>query len=273
MESGFSLAIQSGGDEGARLTHSHSRQFHFVLQSLLLWRNVTVNMFKLWVLAEEVRGTVAELLSVYPECSARTSLTLAAHLTLPSFSLALSLALAPPPQDLCDAVANPYKLTNTGQGLQRVQQCPRVLAAMREILHNTQRACGTWIGSSVIHLGDHNVPNALMFIDKYTQVSRIVGPIVRCIDALPRLISNAGVMRYIKNKFGSVERLTKVILADFFRSGFDGAGADNFFDAGSCIDGRLTSAWNWCSQLQTKPFWHVFKLAGFTGFDGDSFQG
>ena len=51
-------------------------------------------------------------------------------------------------------------------GLQRVQQCPRVLAAMREILHDTQRACGTWIGSSVIHLGDHNVPNALMFIDK-----------------------------------------------------------------------------------------------------------
>jgi hypothetical protein len=25
--------------------------------------------------------------------------------------------------------------------------------------------------------------------------------------------------------------------------------ADNFFDAGSCIDGRLTSAWNWCSKV------------------------
>ena len=23
------------------------------------------------------------------------------------------------------------------------------------------------------------------------------------------------------------------------------SGADNFYDAGSCIDGRLTSAWNW----------------------------
>ena len=35
------------------------------------------------------------------------------------------------------------------------------------------------------------------------------------------------------------------------------AGADNFYDAGSCIDGRLTSAWNWCSQarsLQIKSF-------------------
>jgi hypothetical protein len=27
---------------------------------------------------------------------------------------------------------------------------------------------------------------------------------------------------------------------DFFRSAFDGSGADNFYDAGSCIDGRLT---------------------------------
>ena len=48
-----------------------------------------------------------------------------------------------------------------------------------------------------------------------------------------------------------------------------GSGADNFFDAGSCIDGRLTSAWNWCSKLEKKPYYPVFKLAGFTSFDGD----
>ena len=40
----------------------------------------------------------------------------------------------------------------------------------------------------------------------------------------------------------------------------------------SCIDGRLTSAWNWCSQLQTKHFYPIFKLAGFTSFDGTEFQ-
>ena len=37
---------------------------------------------------------------------------------------------------------------------------------------------------------------------------------------------------------GGVEELQKDILRDFFRHAFDGSGADNFFDAGSCIDGR-----------------------------------
>lgn len=35
-ETGFSLDI-SVGREGARLSHSHERQFHFVSQSLQLW--------------------------------------------------------------------------------------------------------------------------------------------------------------------------------------------------------------------------------------------
>lgn len=39
--------------------------------------------------------------------------------------------------------------------------------------------------------------------------------------------------------------------------------------AGSCIDGRLTSLWNWASMIEKKPYYNVFKLAGFTGFDGD----
>ena len=42
---------------------------------------------------------------------------------------------------------------------------------MHNILHKCQKQIGHWVGSSVIHLGDHNVPNALMFIDKYTQVT------------------------------------------------------------------------------------------------------
>jgi len=39
--------------------------------------------------------------------------------------------------------------------------------------------------------------------------------------------------------------------------------------AGSCIDGRLTSLWNWASKIEKKPYYNLFKLVGFTGFDGD----
>ena len=35
-----SLAI-AGGLGGARLTHNHERQFHYVLQSLTLWREIS----------------------------------------------------------------------------------------------------------------------------------------------------------------------------------------------------------------------------------------
>lgn len=69
--------------------------------------------------------------------------------------------------------------------------------------------------------------------------------------------------------YGGPKLLAKSICRDFFLRGFDGSGADNFKDAGSCIDGRLTSAWNWCGKLSSKPFYPVFSLAGFTSFDGD----
>jgi hypothetical protein len=51
-ESPFSLAIV-GGRAGARLTHNHSMQYHYCLQSLTLWREIAHEMFKLWYLAEE----------------------------------------------------------------------------------------------------------------------------------------------------------------------------------------------------------------------------
>lgn len=161
-------------------------------QSLTLWQEITHDMFRLWCLGEE------DLLSDTQR----------------------------------------YKLTDTGQGMQRVQQSPRTYKAMQvgtieherrvlqlyivfrplgdpslvfppvleafsvgpllyvgncpvdppphdirlakyrlqwtvqEILYHAQHSVKNWVGSSVIHLGDHNVPNALMFIDKYTQVRR-----------------------------------------------------------------------------------------------------
>lgn len=64
------------------------------------------------------------------------------------------------------STSNPYTLSQTGQGLHRVQPCPAVSREMHRTLFKAQKKAGTWIGSSVIHLGDKNVPNALMFIDK-----------------------------------------------------------------------------------------------------------
>ncbi|KAI8369389.1 uncharacterized protein BYT42DRAFT_584225 [Radiomyces spectabilis] len=166
------------------------------------------------------------------------------------------------------STSNPYRLCQTGQGLHRVQACPAVSREMHRTLFKAQKKAGTWIGSSVIHLGDKNVPNALMFIDKYNQVARILGPICITLDKLEELSRNEGLQKFINKKFGSVDRCRKEILADFFRGAFDGSGADNFYDAGSCIDGRLTSAWNWCSQIESKAYYPVFLLTGFVGFDG-----
>lgn len=54
-----------------------------------------------------------------------------------------------------------------------------------------------------------------------------------------------GGMAHWLGSLGGASTLLLTILSDFFRFAFDGSGADNFEDAGSCIDGRLTSAWNW----------------------------
>ncbi|KAG1173538.1 hypothetical protein G6F70_005707 [Rhizopus microsporus] len=164
--------------------------------------------------------------------------------------------------------SNPYRLSQTGQGLHRVQACPAISREMHRILFKAQKKAGIWIGSSVIHLGDKNVPNALMFIDKYNQVARILNPVCITLDRIDELAQNPGIRRLIEAKFGTTDLCKKTILTDFFRFAFDGSGADNFYDAGSCIDGRLTSAWNWCSQIEKKPYFPIFLLAGFTGFDG-----
>ncbi len=61
-----------------------------------------------------------------------------------------------------------YRLLNTGQGMNRVQPAPKTLRMMHGILDKAQKSVGTWIGSSVIHMGDHNVPNSFMFLGGIT---------------------------------------------------------------------------------------------------------
>jgi hypothetical protein len=130
--------------------------------------------------------------------------------------------------------ANPYRLTNTGQGLHRIQACPSVGREMHRTLHRAQKKSGSWIGSSVIHLGDRNVANAFMFIDKasnfktgayvfihhlmlthhpqYNQVSRILNPIVLTLEKLDDLQENAGIRDYVNGTFGGIEHCRKDIL-------------------------------------------------------------
>ena len=125
-----------------------------------------------------------------------------------------------------------YHLYNTGQGLNRVQSCPKVRKVMTNLLQQTQQEAGTsWVGLSVIHLGDRDVPNALIFIDKYTQIPRFLSPIVHFLQNLPDLCADERIGNYITEQFGSMERLQRTVLADYFKHGFDGSGDDG----GSCM--------------------------------------
>mmetsp|Transcript_17257 Transcript_17257/g.33586 ORF Transcript_17257/g.33586 Transcript_17257/m.33586 type:complete len:601 (-) Transcript_17257:211-2013(-) len=171
-------------------------------------------------------------------------------------------------EDLLDP-NNGYRLRNTGQGLNRIQNSPNIGREMSRIIYTARKKVGYWIGSSVVHLGDHNVPNGFIFIDKYTQVSRILSPICITLRRLEEVVAEKpGLKKYVDDTFGGCDELRMTVLCDFFRHGFDGSGADNFFDAGSCIDGRLTSAWNWCSLIHKKPYYPIFQMTGFASFDG-----
>ena len=209
----------SVGLGGSCLSHSHPQQYEFVRQSLLLWKEIQSQMFKLWILAD---------------------------------------------LDLLEA-GGPYRLCSNGQGLNRLQAAPNVGKAMHQILSKVQHSIGrSWLGLSVVHLGDRDVPNALFFIDKYSQVPRILGPLVNAVERLDDLEADPRIKLFV-HKCGDLEYSKKFIMRDFFRHGFDGSGSDG----GSCIDGRLTSSWNWCSKVHKKQYYPLFLATGFQGFDGE----
>ena len=168
---------------------------------------------------------------------------------------------------------NPYRYRNTGQGFHRVSTGPTTFNLMSNAISRAQQIMGGWVGSTVVHLGDDDVPNPLVFIDKYTIIPRLLHPVVQCIEALDEHFDESkseqypGIRTLLLNSAHakSHEELKMMILSDFYRHAFDGSGDDG----GSCIDGRLTSAWNWCSELHKKKFYNVFLLTGFVGFDAN----
>ena len=58
------------------------------------------------------------------------------------------------------------RLVDTGQGYQRLQQCPLIRNEMSRILRTVQgsKGIGSWVGLSVVHLGDRDVPNGTYYI-------------------------------------------------------------------------------------------------------------
>uniref|UniRef100_A0A0A9X0Y0 UPF0652 protein n=1 Tax=Lygus hesperus TaxID=30085 RepID=A0A0A9X0Y0_LYGHE len=146
---------------------------------------------------------------------------------------------------------------------------------MREILVRVQHKLrsASWVGSTVIHLGDANVPNAIYFIDKYNQIGKILYPVVICIQNLQRTAKScASVDYYIRKTYRSVEGAVRTILTDLFCKGFDGSGGDTFMDQGSCVDGRLTSLGSWRANLPSKPYYSLFQLTRTTELDGSDWQ-
>lgn len=217
----YSIGIQYGRN-GARLTHDHERQWHYVQQSLTLWSIIQREMVHLWYLADS---------------------------------------------DLFDG--SQYRLASTGHGLNRIKASPAIYKEMHNIISECRSKTKTWVGSSVVHLGDDAVPNALFFLDKYTQVPSILIPFDHTLMQISELIENDDLLLdYVEKEYGSVEDLKLTILQDAFAHMFDGSGADNFYMSGSCIDGRLTSAWNHCNQISKKKYYNIFLLTSFTGFNG-----
>lgn len=241
------LTIKEGA-EGSRLSHEHKKHYAYVTQTLVLWQLITKDMFRLWKLAED------DMLN--PE--------------------------------------NPVEFKETGQGKMRVQPAPNLYRAVKEILEKAKQTLGTWIGDDRIHLSDSQVPNAFFFIEKYGSLSRILGPILRTVAFIQKrydgddgyipgsaaaqaAAASGGTNRsdvrafraYVDAVYGSPKKAQLHVLRDFFRHGFDGSGGDNFDDAGSCIDGRLTSVFQWCNEIHSKSFYPLFMLAGFSSFEGD----
>lgn len=75
----------------------------------------------------------------------------------------------------------------------------------------------SWVGLSVVHLGDRDVPNALVFIDKYTQVPRILQPIVEFIDGLDEFCDNPKLEAYVQQQFKTKDNLMKKVLCDYYK--------------------------------------------------------
>lgn len=273
------------GVEGSRLSHSTDEQYMYIKQTFFLWRTIMLRMYPLWYSAD------SDQLCGYT-----------------TFQNGVEMS-------------NPisYQLRFTEQGITRMQSCPSVGRIMSDIMSSCFRHFNNnWVGSSAVHLGDTNVPNSLSFIDKYTQLERILAPLDRTLyqietawkSGMPAAPAGSSsttmgmggddsddddeeedvqlqqqgpqqqekpephpLLSYFQQYYSVLGSSNPApphfrIMQDYFRHAFNGSGADNYNSAGSCIDGRLTSSWEWCNVIGKKEYHQAFLITGFIGWDG-----
>lgn len=80
-----------------------------------------------------------------------------------------------------------YRIADTGQGHARMTAGPGASSVIAGAVAQAQAAQnGRWEGIQVIHMGDRDVPNPLVAIEKYTMIPRMLEPIVRCVEEVAR---------------------------------------------------------------------------------------
>jgi hypothetical protein len=172
-------------------------------------------------------------------------------------------------QSYLDVSNNPYKLCNNGQGIVRVQPAMLLQRVMVALVVCALRG----VGSGAVHIGDSSVPNSLSLIDKYLQLNTILTPLLSTArywwTSTTNIATQEAVARLKLSTFAAdcIQFGHRKLLQHWSINGMDGSGGDTVFTAGSCVDGRLTSVWNWCNMLPNQEFYPLFSLAGFTSFD------
>jgi hypothetical protein len=149
-----SLAIRSGKG-GARLSHDHSKQYAYVLQSLTLWREI---------LHGKTRYLEAQLRNHTIDAPCRHVSSVVARRARPPVRVhSISAGRYRSRTQSRSGCAVPL---DTRKGSNLVSGAPKTSRMMHAILGRAQQSIGSWVGSAVVHLGDRDVPNALTFIGK-----------------------------------------------------------------------------------------------------------